>query len=69
VPSGGTLTLAGEVIGIDPGHNGDNGTDPSLINAPVFNGRTTESCDTTGTQTDGGYTEVMGNFNVAEFPS
>jgi N-acetylmuramoyl-L-alanine amidase len=67
VPAGGTLPLAGEVVGLDPGHNGDNYTDPSLINAPVFNGRTTESCDTTGTETEGGYTEAMFNFNVAQY--
>jgi N-acetylmuramoyl-L-alanine amidase len=67
VPSGGALPLAGKIVGIDPGHNGDNYTDPSLINAPVFNGRTTEACDTTGTETDGGYTEAMFNFNVAQY--
>jgi N-acetylmuramoyl-L-alanine amidase len=60
------LPLAGKVIGIDPGHNGDNYTDPSSIDAPVFNGRTSESCDTTGTETEGGYTEAMFNFNVAQ---
>jgi N-acetylmuramoyl-L-alanine amidase len=60
------LPLAGKVIGIDPGHNGDNYTDPSSIDAPVFNGRTSESCDTTGTETDGGYTEATFNFNVAQ---
>ena len=67
VPSGGGVPLAGKIVGIDPGHNGDNYTAPSVINAPVFNGRTTEACDTTGTETDGGYTEAMFNFNVAQY--
>ena len=56
-----------KVVGIDPGHNGDNFTAPAVIDAPVFNGRTTEACDTTGTETDDGYTEASFNFNVALF--
>jgi N-acetylmuramoyl-L-alanine amidase len=59
--------LAGKVIGIDPGHNGANGTDPSYIDHLIWNGRETETCDTTGTQTDGGYTEARFNFNVAMY--
>jgi N-acetylmuramoyl-L-alanine amidase len=60
-------TLAGVVVGIDPGHNGLNGTDPSYINRLIWNGREQETCDTTGTQTDGGYTEAQFNFRVATF--
>jgi N-acetylmuramoyl-L-alanine amidase len=59
--------LAGKVVGIDPGHNGDNISDPSAINQPVWNGRESEACDTTGTETDGGYTEARFNFNVAMY--
>ena len=59
--------LAGEVVGIDPGHNGGNFSDPSFINSPVWNGREEEACDTTGTETDGGYTEALFNFNVASY--
>jgi N-acetylmuramoyl-L-alanine amidase len=59
--------LAGMVVGIDPGHNGGNFSDPSFINAPVWNGREEEACDTTGTETDGGYTEALFNFNVASY--
>jgi N-acetylmuramoyl-L-alanine amidase len=59
--------LAGKVVGIDPGHNGGNFADPSLINQPVWNGREEEACDTTGTETDGGYTEARFNFNVAMY--
>jgi N-acetylmuramoyl-L-alanine amidase len=59
--------LAGKVVGIDPGHNGDNYTAPSYINHLVWNGREQEACDTTGTETDGGYTEARFNFNVASY--
>lgn len=59
--------LAGKVIGIDPGHNGANGTDPSYIDHLIWNGRESETCDTTGTQTDAGYTEARFNFNVAMY--
>ena len=55
------------MITIDPGHNGRNFTDPSFIDAPVWNGRETESCDTTGTETDAGYTEAQFNWNVANY--
>jgi N-acetylmuramoyl-L-alanine amidase len=57
--------LAGKTIGIDPGHNGRNKDDPTYINKPIWNGREWEACDTTGTETDGGYTEAKFNFNVA----
>jgi N-acetylmuramoyl-L-alanine amidase len=59
--------LAGKVVGIDPGHNGLNYTAPQIINQPVFNGQENEACDTTGTATDGGYTEAEYNFNVATY--
>lgn len=59
--------LAGKVIGIDPGHNGLNGTDPAFINHQIWNGRAKESCNTTGTQTAGGYTEALFNWNVATY--
>jgi N-acetylmuramoyl-L-alanine amidase len=59
--------LAGKVVGIDPGHNGGNAADPGYINRLIWNGRETETCDTTGTQTDAGYTEARYNFNVARY--
>jgi N-acetylmuramoyl-L-alanine amidase len=58
--------LSGKVVGIDPGHNGGNFSDPSFINQIIWNGRESETCDTTGTETDSGYTEAQYNFNVAE---
>ena len=59
--------LAGKIIGIDPGHNGRNWSDPSYINHKVWNGREWESCDTTGTETNGGYTEPAFTFSVARY--
>jgi N-acetylmuramoyl-L-alanine amidase len=58
--------LAGMVVGIDPGHNGDNWDHTSYINQIVWNGREEETCDTTGTQEAGGYTEALFAYNVAE---
>ncbi|HET9077643.1 MAG TPA: N-acetylmuramoyl-L-alanine amidase [Acidimicrobiales bacterium] len=58
-------SMVGQVIGIDPGHNGGNGSDPAFLAQPVWNGRTWENCDTTGTETDAGYTEAAFNFDVA----
>jgi N-acetylmuramoyl-L-alanine amidase len=57
--------LAGKVIGIDPGHNGLNHTDPAFLGHRIWNGREWEGCDTSGTQTAGGYTEARFTWNVA----
>jgi len=57
----------GEVVGIDPGHNGRNYADTAFIDHLIWNGREQETCDTTGTETDGGYTEAQFNWNVASF--
>jgi N-acetylmuramoyl-L-alanine amidase len=59
--------LTGKVIGIDPGHNGRNYTDPAFLDHLIWNGRAREACDTTGTQTDAGYTEARFNWNVAGY--
>jgi N-acetylmuramoyl-L-alanine amidase len=64
-PTPAALPLAGKIVGIDPGHNGGNFDDPAYIDQPIWNGRETETCDTTGTQTAGGYTEALFNFRVA----
>ena len=66
-PGSAATALAGRTIGIDPGHNGGNAADPSFINRIIWNGRENETCDTTGTQTDGGYTEASFNWNVARY--
>ncbi len=66
-PAAAARPLAGITVGIDPGHNGLNGTNPSYINHMIWNGRESETCDTTGTQTASGYTEARFNFNVARY--
>ena len=62
-----TRPLAGKIIGIDPGHNGLNYTDPAFIDRQIWNGREWENCNTTGTATASGYTEARFNFNVATY--
>ena len=57
--------LDGRVVLVDPGHNGGNFAAPSVINRLIWNGRETETCDTTGTETDAGYTEALFNWHVA----
>jgi len=59
------LPLAGRVVGIDPGHNGGNFSDPGYINQLIWNGRESETCDTTGTETASGFTEASFNFDLA----
>jgi N-acetylmuramoyl-L-alanine amidase len=66
-PSTPALPLAGKIVGIDPGHNGGNFSDPAYLGQQIWNGRASENCDTTGTETDGGYTEALYNFRVATF--
>ena len=66
-PTAAAKPLAGITVGIDPGHNGLNGTDPGYINHLIWNGRESETCDTTGTQTASGYTEARFNFSVARY--
>ena len=58
--------LSGKVIVIDPGHNGGNGSHPSIINQPVWILTGWLTCDTTGTQTDSGYLESSFNLDVAD---
>jgi N-acetylmuramoyl-L-alanine amidase len=64
---GSALALAGQIVGIDPGHNGLNYSASPVINQPIWNGHEAESCDTTGTETAGGYTEAQFNFDVATY--
>jgi N-acetylmuramoyl-L-alanine amidase len=59
--------LAGEIIGIDPGHDGGNFSNPGYIGTLIWNGMEQETCDTTGTETGSGYTEAQFNFTVASF--
>lgn len=61
-----TGVLSGKVVAVDPGHDGGNFGDPSYINHLVWNGRSEETCDTTGAATNAGYTEAQFNFQVAQ---
>lgn len=57
-----------KVVVIDPGHNGANGKNPGIINQQVPAGfGQHKACNTTGTQTDGGYTEATSNWHIANF--
>jgi N-acetylmuramoyl-L-alanine amidase len=66
-PATASGVLDGKVVLVDPGHNGGNAGAPSIINRLIWNGRESETCDTTGTETDGGYTEAQFNWNVARY--
>ena len=66
-PGPASLPLAGQVVGVDPGHNGGNFTHTADIAHLIWNGREWEACNTTGTATDAGYTEARFNFNVASY--
>ena len=57
--------LAGKVIVLDPGHNGGNGSHPSIIDRLVNVITEWKPCDTAGAETDAGYPEHEFNFNVA----
>jgi N-acetylmuramoyl-L-alanine amidase len=57
--------LRGKTFAIDPGHDGGNYAHASEINRPVFIGTQTRACDTTGTQTNDGYSEAAYNLDVA----
>jgi N-acetylmuramoyl-L-alanine amidase len=63
----GSGVLDGTVVLVDPGHNGGNFAAPGIINQLIWNGRESETCDTTGAETDGGYTEAQFNWNVARY--
>src|SRR5580700_11393092 len=59
--------LDGKVVLVDPGHNGGNFSAPEIINQLIWNGRESETCDTTGAETATGYTEAQFNWNVARY--
>jgi N-acetylmuramoyl-L-alanine amidase len=51
----------------NPSNNPPNFAAASVIGKLIWNGRETETCDTTGAQTDGGYTEAQFNWDVAVY--
>ena len=57
--------MVGEVVAIDPGHDGGNAAAAGFIDQPIDGGNFTESCDTVGTETAAGYSEHAFNFDVA----
>ncbi|HEY9244517.1 MAG TPA: N-acetylmuramoyl-L-alanine amidase, partial [Streptosporangiaceae bacterium] len=63
----GTGALDGMVVLVDPGHNGGNFAAGSVISRLIWNGRESETCDTTGAETGSGYTEAQFNWNVARY--
>ncbi|MFE0683495.1 N-acetylmuramoyl-L-alanine amidase [Streptomyces sp. NPDC058961] len=61
----GTGTLAGKTVVIDPGHNPNNFRHTKEINQPVDIGTNEKECDTTGTETNDGYTEAEFTLDVS----
>ncbi|MFI6155804.1 N-acetylmuramoyl-L-alanine amidase [Kitasatospora sp. NPDC051170] len=59
-----TPTLAGRTIVLDPGHNPGNFQHPTEINRQVDIGNSRKECDTTGTETNAGYTEAEYSLDV-----
>jgi N-acetylmuramoyl-L-alanine amidase len=59
------LPLAGDVIVLDPGHDGGNATHPAIINQMVNVITEQKACDTVGAETDAGYPEHAFTFDVA----
>ncbi|WP_433435310.1 N-acetylmuramoyl-L-alanine amidase [Nonomuraea sp. CA-141351] len=58
--------LEGKVVVIDPGHNGGNYRDPKAINRKVNVLTQWKPCDTTGTETNSGYTEAAFTWDVSQ---
>ncbi|GGM05800.1 N-acetylmuramoyl-L-alanine amidase [Nakamurella endophytica] len=60
--------LAGKIVAIDPGHNGDNANHPEIINQKIDGGNGYENvCNTTGTETDDGYPEHAFTWHVSQY--
>ena len=65
VSATGLGNVRGRTIVIDPGHDGGNGAHTSEIGRPIFIGTQTRACDTTGTETNSGYSEAAYTLDVA----
>lgn len=63
-PTRAAQPLAGQVIALDPGHNGANASNPAIIDRLVNVITESKACDTVGAQTDAGYAEHAFNFDV-----
>ncbi|MFE5582128.1 N-acetylmuramoyl-L-alanine amidase [Kitasatospora sp. NPDC056531] len=64
-PPAGTADLTGRTVVLDPGHNPGNFSHPTEINRQVDVGNGHKECDTTGTETDSGYTEADYTLDVS----
>jgi N-acetylmuramoyl-L-alanine amidase len=59
-----SMPLAGNIVTVDPGHNGGNFTHPQEIARQVYDGNGYKECDTTGTAAPDGYRETDFNWSV-----
>ncbi|MGW7583111.1 N-acetylmuramoyl-L-alanine amidase [Kitasatospora sp. NPDC054768] len=57
--------LAGRTVLLDPGHNPGNSAHTAEINRQVDIGNTRKECDTTGTETNAGYSEAEYTLDVS----
>ena len=57
--------MVGEVVAVDPGHDGGNGAASGFIDQPISRSNGIEPCDTVGTETADGFSEHAFNFDVA----
>ncbi|MEU1377588.1 N-acetylmuramoyl-L-alanine amidase [Streptomyces triculaminicus] len=57
--------LKGKVVVVDPGHNSRNNEHTAEINRQVDIGTGHKECDTTGTETNSGYTEAAFSLDLA----
>jgi N-acetylmuramoyl-L-alanine amidase len=58
-------SLAGKIIAVDPGHNGNAAAHPEIVNKLVNAVSKWKPCETTGTETNAGYQESAFNLDVA----
>ncbi|GAA2226789.1 MULTISPECIES: N-acetylmuramoyl-L-alanine amidase [Kitasatospora] len=63
--SAGTGQLSGRTVVLDPGHNPQNVNHPTEINRQVDIGNAHKECDTTGTETNDGYSEAEYTLDVS----
>ncbi|MFE4973054.1 N-acetylmuramoyl-L-alanine amidase [Kitasatospora sp. NPDC056651] len=64
-PAAGPAGLAGRTVLLDPGHNPGNSAHTAQINRQVDIGNARKECDTTGTETNAGYTEAEYTLDVS----
>lgn len=64
-PGAAGTSLAGRTVLLDPGHNPGNSAHTAEINRQVDIGNARKECDTTGTETNAGYTEAEYTLDVS----